>query len=213
MTKSVELAQFGGLVSVSGNDVTLLGSKLGLGRTPVTFLLELQGGMASYDVGAGGNPQFIARAHPSVNQGEVGTLSNHPLSLITNSAEAVNIDANGVMLIRKSAGGIGYGSGSGGTVTQATSKSTAVTLNRPSGQITMNAAALAANTEVGFTLNNSLLTATDIVMVQINNAGNYQVRATDQAAGSVVIRVRNLTAGSLSDSPLINFAIIKGANA
>jgi len=112
-----------------------------------------------------------------------------------------------------SASGIGYQTGDGGTVTQLTSKSTGVTLNKASGQITMNSAALAANTEVGFTLSNSLLNATDIVLVQINNAGNYDVRATDQAVGSAIIRVKNLTAGSLTDACLINFAIIKGANA
>jgi hypothetical protein len=109
--------------------------------------------------------------------------------------------------------GVGYQAGDGGTVTQLTSKSTSVTLNKFSGQITMNGAALGAGAEVGFTLNNSLLAQTDLLLVQINNAGNYDVRATDQAAGSAVIRVKNLTAGSLSDSPLINFVVIKGANA
>ena len=40
----------------------------------------------------------------------------------------------------------------GGTVTQATNKSTGVTLNTESGQITMNDAALAAAAEVSFKL-------------------------------------------------------------
>ena len=49
----------------------------------------------------------------------------------------------------------------GGTVTQATNKSTAVTLNAESGQITMNNAALAAAAEVSFTVNNDKVAATD----------------------------------------------------
>ena len=40
----------------------------------------------------------------------------------------------------------------GGTVTQATNKSTGVTLNTESGQITMNNAQLDAGTEVTFTV-------------------------------------------------------------
>lgn len=47
-------------------------------------------------------------------------------------------------------GGIGYQAGSGGAVMQATSKGTSVTLNKPSGQITMNNAALAAGCICGW---------------------------------------------------------------
>lgn len=150
-------------------------------------------------------------AETRVSSGAAGSGTLLPLTFYTNNAERMRIDTSGNVLVTNNTGGLGYGTGAGGSVTQSTSKSTAVTLNRPTGQITMNNAALAANTEVAFVFNNSLLTVADIVLVQINNSGNYQVRATDQAAGNVTIRVRNLTAGSLSDSPLINFAIIKGA--
>lgn len=110
-------------------------------------------------------------------------------------------------------GGLGYGPGSvgtGGTVTQATSKSTAVTLNKPTGQITMNSAALAATTEVSFTLNNSLLSDGDNVVVHGNGVVNYTVRAGRALAGQVVIVVRNNTAGSLSDALILDFKVIKG---
>src|SRR5262249_33804889 len=62
--------------------------------------------------------------------------------------------------------GIGYqtGAGAGGTVTQATSKSTGVTLNKITGAITMNAAALAAATSVTFTVTDSSVAATDAVV-------------------------------------------------
>ncbi|NBS24587.1 MAG: hypothetical protein EBS78_11605 [Altererythrobacter sp.] len=45
-------------------------------------------------------------------------------------------------------GGIGYGTGAGGTVTQATSKSTGVTLDKVCGEITMNNATLNRETAV-----------------------------------------------------------------
>lgn len=112
-------------------------------------------------------------------------------------------------------GGLGYGTGSGGTVTQATSKSTAVTLNKPSGQITMNGAALAATTTVFFQFNNSLLATGDNLIVtlgQVANSAAYNLWA-GVVSGNALINVRNITAGSLSEALVINFAIIKGVTA
>ena len=52
----------------------------------------------------------------------------------------------------------------GGTVTQATNKTTGVTLNTESGQITMNNAALGAAGEASFTVTNDKIAATDVVV-------------------------------------------------
>ena len=94
------------------------------------------------------------------------------------------------------------------------STSTAVTLNKPTGRITMNNAALAANTSVIFALSNSLIAATDTVSLSHNAAGGtanaYITECLTCGAGSVTIRVTNITGGSLSESLMINFAIIKG---
>jgi hypothetical protein len=105
----------------------------------------------------------------------------------------------------------GYGSGAGGTVTQATSKATGVTLNTRCGQITLNAAELAADTAVSFTLTNSQIAATDIVILNHVSAGTYGAYLTQAraAAGSASISVRNLTAGALSEAIVIGFAVIK----
>jgi hypothetical protein len=105
----------------------------------------------------------------------------------------------------------GYITGEGGAVTQATSKSTGVTLNKKCGQITMNAAALAANTTVSFTLTNSTIAATDVLVlnhVSGGTAGSYLLNA-QAAAGSASINVRNITGGSLSEAIVIGFAVIK----
>lgn len=108
-------------------------------------------------------------------------------------------------------GGLGYSSGAGGTVTQATSKGTTVTLNKPTGQITMNNAALLPSTSVNFQLNNSLLAATDALICNASQNANYTVQTLYAGAGSAGIRVTNITAGSLSEALVITFAIIKGA--
>ena len=109
-------------------------------------------------------------------------------------------------------GKIGYINGSGGIVTQNTSKSTGVTLNTTNGQITMNAAALSANTTVSFTLTNSKIEAGDVLILNHISGGtnfaSYVLNARS-AAGSATIDVRNVTSGSLSEAIVIAFAVIK----
>lgn len=146
--------------------------------------------------------------------GEIRTTTNHPLLFYTNNTERLKIDSSGNVLVTNAAG-LGYGTGAGGTVTQGTSKTTGVTLNKPTGQITMNSAALAANASVIFTLTNSLIANTDTLSVNHSSAGGttsaYQIVPLTCAAGSATIRVTNITAGSLSEALVINFNVIKGA--
>lgn len=113
--------------------------------------------------------------------------------------------------------GVGYAAGAGGTVTQATSKSTGVTLNKISGVITMNNASLAGSTAVSFTLTNSTISATDVVLVSVKSGvttgGSYVVIVDAVANGSCRISVFNRTGGSLSEAIVINFAVIKAVTA
>lgn len=109
----------------------------------------------------------------------------------------------------------GYITGEGGTVTQATSKSTGVTLDKRCGQITMHNATLNADTTVSFTLTNSTIAATDLLVlnhVSDGTAGSYVLNA-QCAAGSASINVRNVTAGNLSEAIVIGFAVVKAATA
>lgn len=106
---------------------------------------------------------------------------------------------------------LGYAAAAQGTVTQETSKSTAVTLNRSAGQITMNGAALANATNVTFTLNNSTITAKDVVILSVAagaTAGAYNCWVSGKGTGTCSITVRNISGGSLSEAIVINFAII-----
>jgi len=107
---------------------------------------------------------------------------------------------------------LGYTANAQGAVTQATSKSTAVTLNKSAGVITMNNASLATATNATFTLNNNLISANDTVILTISGGqttpGSYNVFANSLAAGSVSITLRNISGGSLSEAIVINFALI-----
>lgn len=106
---------------------------------------------------------------------------------------------------------LGYAAAAQGTVTQETSKSTAVTLNRSAGQITMNGASLATATNVTFTLNNSTITAKDVVILSVAagaTAGAYNCWVSGKGTGTCSITVRNISGGSLSEAIVINFAII-----
>ena len=106
----------------------------------------------------------------------------------------------------------GYTAAAQGTVTQATSKSTGVTLNKSAGQITMNNAALAGATAVSFTLTNSLISTNDLLILNVGSVGTavaYTVYTSSISAGSAVVTLRNMTAAtSLSEAVVINFALI-----
>lgn len=107
-----------------------------------------------------------------------------------------------------------YAAATTSSVVQGTDKSTAVTLNRGSGFITTNAANLAAGAEVHFALNNNQIVATDLIVVTHSAGGTsaaYLIQAGSVVAGSCEIRLRNITAGDLAESPIIHFAIIKAA--
>ncbi len=109
---------------------------------------------------------------------------------------------------------IGYSKEAQGAVTQATSKTTAVTSNFSNVQITMNNAALAAGATVSFTLNNSLISDRDTLIVNVagGNAtpGTYTAFVSTIAAGSALISLYNISGGSLSEAIKLNIAIIHG---
>lgn len=107
---------------------------------------------------------------------------------------------------------LGYTSAAQGIVTQLTSKSTAVTLNKSAGQITINNASLATATNATFTLNNNLISNNDTVILTIAGGqatpGSYNVFANALGAGTVSITLRNISGGTLSEAIVVNFAII-----
>lgn len=113
--------------------------------------------------------------------------------------------------------GIGYGTGSGGTVTQATSKSTGVTLSKTTGKITMHNASLAAGALVTFVVTNTSVRANDVPTachLSGGTAGAYSVEAHTPVAGtSFSITVKNETGGALAEAIVIQFNLLRGAEA
>lgn len=135
---------------------------------------------------------------------------------LTGAVTGTDIDLSGDLtsagaILTSGTLGIGYATGAGGTVTQATSKSTGVTINKLSGKITTSSALLAAATSVTFTVTNSLITGLCIPVVQHVGGGTlgaYTVVGNNVGAGSFDITIRNNTAGGLAEALALRFAII-----
>ena len=124
-----------------------------------------------------------------------------------------NITTSGTVLTSNA---LGYTTGAGGTVTQLTSKASAVTLDKITGQITTHDAALAAAAEVTFTVNNSTVAATDTVIVNLASGGTTNTYITGVhtvAAGSFDIIIGNMSTASRSEALVLNYAVIKGVSA
>ncbi len=164
----------------------------------------------------------------------VGTRTAAPVLAVTSTAgqtgniqewrnsggtAIATVDANGNILtsgsiLSSGTGGIGYSNGSGGTITQAGNKTNGVTINKITGQITMNAANMNTGTTVKFTVTNSTVSATDVPFVAISGgtASSYLISVVRVAAGSFDIAVANNSGGPLAEALVINFAIISGSN-
>jgi hypothetical protein len=107
---------------------------------------------------------------------------------------------------------IGYAAGSGGAVTQITSASTGVTIDKPNGRITTVALTTAAGAEEVFTVSNSLASATTIPVVGTTyaGAGTISVTTKKSASGAFDIVIANKHAtDALNALVVINFALIE----
>lgn len=132
-----------------------------------------------------------------------------------NTTGTGNVTTSRAVLSSGATAGIGYSTGAGGTVVQATNKSTGVTLSTVTGIITMNNASLAADTTVSFTLTNTAIAATDAVIVLHESAGTLGAYsfASTAAAGSATIAVHNNTPGALGEAIVLRVVVIKSVNA
>jgi hypothetical protein len=100
----------------------------------------------------------------------------------------------------------------GGMAIQSTSKSTSVYLNKVSGNITTNNAALAAGATVKFWLGNTYAKLTSLVHITPTNFGiNYRIEVETVNNGNIYFRITNITAVTLSDAIQFNFIVLEGA--
>jgi hypothetical protein len=130
---------------------------------------------------------------------------------VIGAATGTSLTATGVIASTGTAG-VGYATGAGGAVTQGTSRTTGVTLDKTSGAITLFSAA-GTTSATTFTVTNSTVAATDVVILnQKSGTDLYDLMVTAVAAGSFNITFRT-TGGTTTETPVFNFAVIKAVAA
>lgn len=113
----------------------------------------------------------------------------------------------------------GFVTGDGASVTQATNRTTGVTINARCGTITTHNASLAAEAAATFVVTNNKVAIGDVVCVSQqsgSNGGNTMVHVVATAAGSFSIQVsnNNAAAGTAETGAiLINFVVLKAVAA
>jgi hypothetical protein len=148
---------------------------------------------------------------------QFGTIGAHALSFNTSDIERARIDSSGNLLVT-GGGGLGYGYGSGGYVEQATSKTTAVTLNKPTGRIRVHNSTLGAGATASFRINNSFIGKSDVVLfsdtfdpIYSGSPWQYDHTVSFVDSGYVDISIKNIDTSSRSEYLWLNFIVIKGS--
>ena len=177
-----------------------------------------------------GNSEVIAAtiANNSVTTAKIndlavttGKVANNAVTL----AKVVAAASNNTFLARSTTGagnyeavdttvtGLGFYTGAGGTVVQATSKSTPFELNKMCGQITTSGSLLAHTTTVSAVWTNSKIAPTDVVIINHKSGGTIGSYVFNVSCnnGSATLYIQNVeTVGSLSETLVLSFVVIKG---
>jgi len=120
---------------------------------------------------------------------------------------STNQTFNGNLLLDTGAKKLGYTTGSGGAVTQITSRTTGVTLNKSNGAITLVSAAGSASYQT-FTVTNSVVSATDTIIInQQSGTDLNMIHITAVTLGSFDVTFAT-TGGTTTEQPVFNFSII-----
>lgn len=119
-------------------------------------------------------------------------------------------------VLSSGAGGIGYSTGAGVAVTQLTSRTTAAptTGNKTSGAVTLFTTTAVVGTYFTFTVPNTAIAVTDTVSVSVRGATNTYVAFVSAIVAGTSFNVTMASvAGTASDTPILNFNIIRGVSA
>lgn len=138
------------------------------------------------------------------------------VTLKDGSVTCTNVTASGRIRTNDGTSVPGFNTGAGGAVTQETSASTGVTLSKPCGQITTVALTTAAAAEERFTVTNTLIGATDVVILSTtyNGNGTPMLQAVNVSSGSFDIVITNVHASAaLNAVMVINFVVFKAVAA
>lgn len=131
------------------------------------------------------------------------------------AATGASLAVTGAITSSSASAGVGYATGAGGTGTQGTNRTTTVVMSpNPclSGSITLISAAGSA-TPASFTVTDSAVAATDTIIVnQKSGTDLYEIFVTAVGTGS--FRITSFTTGgTTTETPVFNFAVIKGVAA
>jgi hypothetical protein len=110
-----------------------------------------------------------------------------------------------------STGTLGYSASKFSTVTQQNNKTTGVTINTPSGQITTANAQMAPNANAVFAVTCSAVSARDAVVANVASGGTlgaYNVFVAAIANGSFTLELKNVTNNAYSEAIKLNYIII-----
>jgi hypothetical protein len=129
------------------------------------------------------------------------------------AATVSSLAATGAVTSSSPTAGLGYATGAGSTATQLTSRTTGVTLSRPCGSITLLGATTTAGQTTAFTVTNTCVAATDVVVVSQQTGSGVYFCSAKSAAGSFVVSVYTPAAVATSEAPVLNFVVIKAVAA
>jgi hypothetical protein len=134
-------------------------------------------------------------------------------TLACTSATVSSLASSGAVTSSSPTAGLGYATGAGSTATQSTSRTTGVTLSRPCGSITLFGTTTTAGQTTAFTVTNTCVAATDVVVVSQQTGSGVYFCSAKSAAGSFVVSVYTPAAVATSDAPVLNFVVIKAVAA
>lgn len=219
-------------VSTDNQDAANNGAKIEFWTTPKGNTVANRAKTLELDASYGANIIGRLSVTGNANVGNIGTASGiftanvtvgnvyansgtigASIATISGNANVGNLLSSGAITSNSATAGVGYRTGAGGTVTQLTDKTTAVTLNKLSGEITMSNSTLGGDATVSFTLNNSTIANTDVIIInQVStaNRGEYAFDGTCNT-GNAIISVHNMTNTNRSDAIVIRYAVIKAA--
>jgi hypothetical protein len=216
LTGTLNFASLATTVSEFGAATTYsLGNTATAAQTVNMFTASTGG--SSYNFASGATVSGQTKTINIGTSGTAGSTTNITVGSTNGGTLTINnptISASGNLTLTGATSVIGYATGSGGSVIQNTSRTTGVTLDKSNGSITLVSATTSAGSATTFTVSNARVAATDtIILNQKSGAGIYILAVTAVAAGSFNITIYTPSAVGSTESPVINFSVIKAVTA
>lgn len=198
----------GGTTAAAGAFTTLSASSTVSGTGFSTYL-------ASPPAIGGTTAAAITGTTITANTGLVGP-HNGTVGATTPSTGSFTTVTASTSVLSSGSGGVGYSAGAGVAVTQGTSRTTQTptTGAKTSGAITLFTTTAVVGTYFSFTVPNTVVAVTDTIVLSVRGASNTYVSfVTAITAGTSFQITMASVAGTASDTPIVNFAIIKAVSA